>query len=157
MAGDKNGSGGGRGKGRPYQKGESGNPSGRPRGSKNLNKLLLEKIEERSEEIIEVLIERALKGDNGAMKIISDRVMPVPKGVLVDFELPERLPDGSLDMVRVQESLLEAVASGQITPNDAASISIIFDRIMAAKNETFFHDQVLDAVDRVQNIEKLIK
>lgn len=157
MADDGRGGGKSRGPGRPFPRGESGNPTGRPKGTKNLNKLLMEKLEDRADEIIETLIERALKGDNGAMKIISDRVMPVQRGTFVDFDLPKRLPDGSLDMVRVQESLLEAVASGKITPHDAASISVIFDRIVSAKNDAYFHDQVFDAVERVQKIEKLIK
>ena len=157
MAKDGRDNGKPRGPGRPFPPGESGNPTGRPKGTKNLNKLLMEKLEDRADEIIETLIARALKGDHGAMKIISDRVMPVQKGTLVDFELPERLPDGSMDMVKVQESLLEAVASGKVSPHDAANISVIFDKIISAKNEAHFHDQVFDMVDKVQKIEKFIK
>ena len=146
-----------RGRGRPFRPGESGNPAGRPQGSKNLTKLLLEKLDARADELIDSLIERALKGDAAATKIISDRVMPVQKGSFVDFVLPERLPDGSMDIVKVQENLLEAVALGKITPADAAHISMIFDKIMSARNEIYFHDQVFDMVDKVQKIEKLIK
>ena len=147
----------GRGPGRPFAKGEGGNPSGRPPGSKNLTKLLMERLDGRAEELIDALIDRALKGDGAATRIISDRVMPIQKGSFVDFELPERLPDGSMDMVKVQESLLEAVATGKVTPADAAHISMIFDKIMSARNEVYFHDQVFEAVNEVQRIGKLVK
>lgn len=146
-----------RGRGRPFRPGQSGNPAGRPQGSKNLTKLLLEKLDARADELIDNLIERALKGDASATKIISDRVMPVQKGSFVDFDLPERLPDGSMDIVKVQENLLEAVALGKITPADAAHISLIFDKIMSARNEAYFHDKVFEVVNEVEKIEKLVK
>ncbi|MBU3731926.1 MAG: hypothetical protein FGM26_10365 [Beijerinckiaceae bacterium] len=117
----------------------------------------MERLDGRAEELIDALIDRALKGDGAATRIISDRVMPIQKGSFVDFELPERLPDGSMDMVKVQESLLEAVATGKVTPADAAHISMIFDKIMSARNEVYFHDQVFEAVNEVQRIGKLVK
>lgn len=157
MGGDGEGQKRGRGPGRPYQKGESGNRAGRPPGSKNLTKLLLDRLEGRAEELIDALIERAMQGDGAATRIISDRAMPIQKGSFVDFELPERLPDGSMDMVKVQESLLEAVAAGKVTPADAAHLSTIFDKIMSARNEAYFHDQVFDAVNEVKKIGKLVK
>jgi hypothetical protein len=83
--------------------------------------------------------------------------MPVQKGMLVDFELPDRRPDGSMDPVKVQESLLEAVASGKITPSDAANISIIFDRMMNAKNELLFEQKVLGTEQEVLRIAKMVK
>ena len=147
----------GRGRGRPFEPGQSGNPAGRPKGSKNLTKLLLERLDDRAEELIDALIDRALKGDGAATKIISDRAMPVQKGMLVDFELPDRRPDGSMDPVKVQESLLEAVASGKITPSDAANISIIFDRMMNAKNDLLFEQKVLATEQEVMRIAKMVK
>ena len=147
----------GRGPGRPFAKGESGNPSGRPPGSKNLTKLLMERLDGRAEELIDALIDRALKGDGAATRIIADRAMPAQKGMLVDFELPEKRPDGSMDPVKVQESLLEAVASGKITPADAANLSIIFDRMMAAKNELLFEQKVLATEQEVMRIAKMVK
>lgn len=155
----REGSGGkrGRGPGRPFVKGESGNPAGRPPGSKNLTKLLMERLDDRAEELIDALIERALQGDGAATRIIAERAMPAQKGMLVDFELPERRPDGSMDPVKVQESLLEAVASGKITPADAANISIIFDRIISAKNELLFEQKVFATEQEVIKIAKMVK
>jgi len=144
-------------RGRPFKQGESGNPAGRPVGSKSMTKLLMERLDGRAEELIDALIDRALKGDGAATKIISDRVMPVQRGSFVDFDLPERLPDGSMDMVKVQESLLEAVAAGKVTPADAAHLSMIFDKIMSARNEAYFHDKVFEAVTEVERIGKLVK
>ena len=146
-----------RGRGRPFQPGQSGNPAGRPKGSKNLTKLLLERLDDRADELIDAIIDRALKGDGAATKIIAERAMPAQKGMLVDFELPERRPDGSMDLVKVQESLLEAVASGKITPTDAANLSIIFDRMMAAKNELLFEQKVLATEQEVMRIAKIVK
>ena len=88
-------------RGRPFKQGESGNPAGRPVGSKSMTKLLMERLDGRAEELIDALIDRALKGDGAATKIISDRVMPVQRGSFVDFDLPERLPDGSMDFQSV--------------------------------------------------------
>ena len=146
-----------RGRGRPFPPGQSGNPAGRPKGSKNLTKLLLERLDDRADELIDAIIDRALKGDGAATKIIAERAMPAQKGMLVDFELPERRPDGSMDLVKVQESLLEAVASGKITPTDAANLSIIFDRMMAAKNELLFEQKVLATEQEVMRIAKIVK
>ena len=146
-----------RGRGRPFKAGQSGNPAGRPKGSKNLTKLLLERLDDRAELLIDAIIDRALKGDGAATKIIAERAMPAQKGMLVDFELPERRPDGSMDPVKVQESFLEAVASGKITPADAANLSIIFDRMMAAKNELLFEQKVLATEQEVMRIAKMVK
>jgi hypothetical protein len=110
-----------RGEGKPFTEGQSGNPAGRPRGSRNRSTLALEAIfEGEAEKLSRRAIEMALEGDGPAMKLCLDRLLSPRRDRSITFDLPAI--ETAEDLPKATEAMLRAVASGEITPSEAADI-----------------------------------
>ncbi|GJE57749.1 DUF5681 domain-containing protein [Methylobacterium thuringiense] len=110
-----------RGDGKPFAEGQSGNPAGRPRGSRNRATLALETIlDGDAEAIVRKAIELAREGEPQALRMCLDRLLPVRRERPVRFELPEITTTD--DLPKATSALLQAVASGDITPSEAADV-----------------------------------
>jgi hypothetical protein len=106
---------------RGFQPGQSGNPAGRPKGARNRTTLAAEAIlEGEAEALTRKAIELALAGDVIALKLCLERLMPPRKERTVSFPLPPILSPA--DAQGAIGSILGAVASGNITPGEAASL-----------------------------------
>lgn len=110
-----------RGQGKPFTEGQSGNPAGRPKGSRNRSTLALEAIfEGEAEALSRRAIAMALDGDGPAMKLCLDRLLSPRRDRSITFDLPAI--NSAADLPKATEAMLRAVASGEITPSEAADI-----------------------------------
>ena len=104
-------------RGRPFKK---GNP-GRPRGSRNKATLAAEAIlDGEAEALARKAIELALNGDLQALRICLDRLLPPRRERPVRFTLPPI--DTGADAGNVTAALISAVAHGELSPGEAASL-----------------------------------
>jgi hypothetical protein len=105
-----------------FQKGQSGNPRGRPAGSRNNATLACEALlEGQAEALTQKAVEMALAGDTVALRLCIERICPVRRDRPVEFSLPPI--DTARDAADVMASVLNAVATGQLSPADASELS----------------------------------
>lgn len=104
-----------------WQPGQSGNPAGRPKGARHKVTQAVEALlEGQAEALTQRAIEKALEGDGAALRLCLERLAPPRKDAAVFFDLPEI--QSATDTVRASSSLLEAVAAGNVTPDEAGRI-----------------------------------
>lgn len=105
-----------------FQPGQSGNPAGRPKGTRSKATLALEAIlDGEAEAITRKAIELALDGDPQALRMCMDRLLPPRKDRPALFEMP--VIETEADLAKATGAMLYAVASGEMTPSEAAEIS----------------------------------
>ncbi|WP_246776640.1 DUF5681 domain-containing protein [Microvirga sp. VF16] len=123
---------------------EPGNP-GRPKGSRNKATLALEALlDGEAEALTRKAVEMALDGDTTAMRLVMDRIMPPRKDRPVMFALPKL--ETPADAVKASAALVEAVASGDLTPSEAEDLSRLVDRFIRAVEAT-------DILERLESLE----
>ena len=101
-----------------WRAGESGNPAGRAPGSGRLQQLR-SAIAEDVPEILASLVDAAKGGDIQAARLILERVLPPVKAIEQAVTL--QLPDGGTLTAKAL-ALLDAAASGALTPGQAAQL-----------------------------------
>ncbi|MBP2159551.1 MULTISPECIES: DUF5681 domain-containing protein [Asticcacaulis] len=102
-----------------------GNP-GRPQGARHKATLAIEALlEGEAEALGRKAIEMALAGDAAALRLCMDRLAPPRKGRTVTFDIPG--VDTSRDIVKALQALMSAVAGGEVTPEEAVSISSVLE------------------------------
>jgi hypothetical protein len=139
----------GKQRGRPFQKGQSGNPDGRPKGSRNATTLALETLlDGQATALTQKAIDLALTGDMAALRLCLDRILPPRKDRPVMFTLPEI--KSAQDAAAVVSAILAAVATGEITPADAAEIGKLIDSYVKAY-ETAELAERLERLERMTN------
>lgn len=111
-------------RGRPFPKGVSGNPAGKAPGTKNRATRILEALlESEAETVTRAVIEKAKDGDLPAAKIILDRILPPRRDRPVTFALPKL--EKAADALNASTAIVEAVASGLLTPTEASEITAL--------------------------------
>lgn len=100
-----------------WEKGQSGNPAGRRVGSGRVAQLRA-LLEPHAEGLIRKAAEMALAGDSTAMRLCMERLVPPLKSTDVPLEM--KLPEGPL--TGKAESVLAAVAAGDVTPDEATAL-----------------------------------
>jgi hypothetical protein len=115
-----------RGPGRPFERGASGNPSGKPKGTRSRATMLGEAIMQAdADAIIQAVVDAAKAGDPTAMRLCVERLIPARKGRPIVFALPKvAKPE---DIVAALGTLTAKVASGELTPDEAASVAAIIE------------------------------
>jgi hypothetical protein len=109
-----------------FQPGQSGNPSGRRQGSRNKATIALEKLMEgEAEAIVQAVVDAAAKGDMAAARLVLDRVVPVRKGRAIYLTLPAI--DAAAGVREAQSATVAAMAEGEITPDEAATIAGVLE------------------------------
>jgi len=112
-------------RGRPFAK---GNP-GRRRGSRNKATLLAVSLaREQGERMLAKAVEMAMGGNAQMMKFLLSRILPRERPV--ELALP-RL-DYAHDSADAMAEIVEAVASGRISPREAADLSEIISAFVRA-------------------------
>src|SRR5271165_3862241 len=113
-------------RGAPFQKGQSGNPSGKPRGARNRITMLAEKLmEDDAKDIVQAVVNAAKAGDITAARLVMDRISPVRKGRPVQLDLPAVRT--ASDIAEAMATLMMAMASGDVTPDEAATVASILE------------------------------
>lgn len=109
-----------------FQKGQSGNPTGRPKGARNKSTLAAEALLDGEAEVLtRKVIELAKDGDRTALRMCFDRLLPVRRSRPVIFDLPDTsTPEGIL---AAHDAVLAAVATGEVTPEEAQIICGLID------------------------------
>jgi hypothetical protein len=108
-------------RGRQFPPGASGNPSGKPRGARHKTTLAIEALlEGEGEALTRVAISKALGGDMIALRLCLDRLAPPRRDSPVSVALPAVRT--AADAVEASAALLEAVAAGEVTPDEAGRI-----------------------------------
>jgi hypothetical protein len=104
-----------------FQKGVSGNPAGKPKGALNhATRAAQALLDGEADAITRKCIEMALKGDVTAIKLCMERLVPVRKDRPIEFCLGEIATASDLAAASIR--LLEAVASGNVTPDEAEAV-----------------------------------
>ncbi len=109
-----------------FKKGQSGNPTGRPKGARNKSTLAAEALLDGEAEVLtRKVIELAKDGDRTALRLCFDRLLPVRRSRPVIFDLPDTsTPEGIL---AAHDAVLAAVATGEVTPEEAQIICGLID------------------------------
>jgi hypothetical protein len=81
-------------------------------------------LQPHAEDLVNKLIERAKIGDSWAMKLCIDRLIPpIKKDDSICFDLPEGDLGSPENMLKIVESMTQAVASGQLSVVEAEKLS----------------------------------
>lgn len=110
-----------------WKPGESGNPRGKPKGAINkTTRLALELFEHGIKNIAEVVIKQAQDGDLTAARLVLDKLVPNARERAVELPgLPST--ESPAGVAEAQAAILQAVASGDLTPGEAATLSGIVE------------------------------
>ena len=115
-----------RGPGQPFQPGQSGNPNGRRPGARNrTSALALALMDADAEPVILALIKAARGGDVAAIRLVLERVAPLPRNRPVQFDMPAI--ETSADLGEAMGAILQAAADGELTPDEAVSIASLIE------------------------------
>jgi len=113
-------------RGAPFQKGQSGNPSGKPKGARHKTTMLAEKLlRDDAKDVVQAVLEAAKGGDMTAARLILERIAPVRKGRPVLLDLP--VVQTAADIAAAMAALTMAMASGDLTPDEAATVASVFE------------------------------
>lgn len=97
-----------------------GNP-GRPRGARHKVTLAVESLlEGQHEALTQKAIEKALEGDTVALRLCLDRIAPPRRDASITLTLPPVKTAG--DAVAASSAVLDAVAAGEVTPDEAGRV-----------------------------------
>jgi hypothetical protein len=124
-------------RGRSFKLGQSGNPAGRPRGARNKTTPAIEALlDGEAETITRKAIELAKAGDISALRLCLDRIAPPRKDRPVSFDLPSI--ESAADAAQASAALVAAVASGELTPSEAAELGKLIESYIRALTASDF-------------------
>jgi hypothetical protein len=97
-----------------------GNP-GRPPGARHkVTRAVEALLEGEHETLTRKAIEKALEGDMVALRLCLERIAPARKDAPITFALPAVW--SAQDAVEASAALLEAVSTGEVTPDEASRV-----------------------------------
>jgi hypothetical protein len=131
-----------------WRKGASGNRAGKPRGARHKATLAAETLlEGEAQALSRKAVELALRGDVSALRLCLDRIVPPRKDRPVYFELPKM--QEAKDAVNASAAIVDAVATGELTPTEAAELSKVVDGYARTL-------QTVEFEERLSKLEKAI-
>jgi hypothetical protein len=113
--------------------GRSGNPAGKKPGTRNRATALRAALAEGDDlAAARVVIDKALAGDAVAARFIVGRLFPCPRGREIRLDLPEG--EKAADVLAASNATIAAMAAGEITPDEALTVTRVLDgRLRALK------------------------
>lgn len=122
-----------------WEPGQSGNPAGRPKGSRHAALLALDAIgAEAGADIMTAVVNAAKNGDMRACELLLRRLWPERKGRPVMLDLPPIT--GAQDIVLALGAVTNAVAMGELTPDEGAALAGVLEAQRRAV-ETIDHER----------------
>jgi hypothetical protein len=109
-----------------WRKGQSGNPAGKPKGARHKATMAAQVLlNGEAEALTRKCIELAKQGDTTALRLCMERIAPAVKSRTVSLPLPAI--DTATDILKAQAATVDAMAHGEITPDEAATIAGVLD------------------------------
>ena len=109
-----------------WKQGQSGNPRGRPKGSRNrITLVALAAMEEGAEAIARRMVELAKDGDISAARLVLERLVPPARERPVSMAMPDTSTAEGISAA--QQTILQAAASGELLPGEAATLAGIVE------------------------------
>ncbi len=134
-----------------FTPGASGNPAGRPLGSPNKAAALLEgRLDSEWQAVADSLVAAAKAGNAAAARAVLDRVAPRPRGRTVRLDLPRLATLDDVDAA--VDSVIDAVAAGQVTPQEAATVTGILETKRRVLESRALHDRVRELEDKLTGV-----
>jgi hypothetical protein len=104
-----------------FRPGVSGNPNGRPKGSKNKATLLAMSIlGEEAEKITRAIVQKAVNGDEIAMRLCFERLVGKVKGSPIDLDLGYLQTGRALRIAHAR--IFAALRNGVTTPDETNAL-----------------------------------
>jgi len=109
-----------------FKPGQSGNPKGRPQGSKHKVTLAAQELlDGEACTLTKKAVELAKTGNVLALRLCLDRLIPPRKDRPITLKLPKL--EGVADIPVVLETVLKAVAHGEITPGEGQAVATMLE------------------------------
>ena len=109
-----------------WQAGQSGNPNGKPLGARNHATRAAEAmLDGEAQALTRKAIDAALAGDTVALRLCLERILPARKGRPVSLQLPA--VRNATDLPGALAAIVEAVARGDLSPDEATPIAALLD------------------------------
>jgi len=102
-----------------WKPGQSGNPDGRPKGVPDKRTKLRALLDPHAEELIAKAVEKALAGEDAALRLCIERLIPPYKGVSPAVIL-EAMKDAE-GLTTKAQVVVDAIAGGEINPADGGA------------------------------------
>jgi hypothetical protein len=104
----------------------SGNPAGKPKGARHRATMAVQALlEGEAEALTRKCIELAQAGDTTALRLCMERLAPAVKSRAVNLTL--LAIETAADILKAQAATVGAMANGEITPDEAATIAGVLD------------------------------
>jgi len=112
-------------RGRPFQPGNTYG-RGRPPGSRNrTTRVCQDTLDSHAESLTKKCLLMAHQGNTTAMRLCMERLLPARRHRLLQFKLPPVKTIADVDAA--SESVVDAVARGQLTPAEGQSFSLMLE------------------------------
>ena len=135
-------------RGRPFAKGNTG----RPKGSRNKVTVAVETLlDGDAERLTRKAIELAMEGDTTALRLCLERIAPPRKDSPTRFALPHI--DKPKDTPKAVHSVLKAVSEGELTPQEAQSIS----NIVETWRRSIETAELVERIEVLENVNETVK
>jgi hypothetical protein len=82
-------------------------------------------LQDDAEQIVRAVVEKAKRGDMTAARLNIERIGPVRKGRPITLDLPDAKTGA--DLAAAMASLVRAMAIGEVTPDEAATVAGVFE------------------------------
>ena len=115
--------------------------AGKPRGSRHKTTLAMEGLlEGQSEALTQAAIDKALEGDVTALRLCLDRIAPPRKDAPISFDLPDI--ETAQDAASAARAILKAVAAGEVTPLEAATVMAVVEQFRRTLETTEIEERL---------------
>jgi hypothetical protein len=132
-------------RGRPFRKGQSGNPAGKPKGTRHRATVAVQVLlEGEADALTRKCIELAKGGDTTALRLCMERLAPAMKSRPVQLPMPA--VETAADILKAQAATIQAMATGEITPDEASVIA----GVLEAKRKAIETVQLEERVARLE-------
>lgn len=131
-----------------FKPGQSGNPKGKPKGARNrITRAMEELLDQDGEAITKRAAELAKLGHPVALRLCLERLLPPVRERPMQFALPKL--EKPQDAPKAIAAIVEAVAVGDLTPSEAATLTGLVEVFRKAFDTA-------DLMDRLAQLETAI-